>query len=154
MLITDSPQEAIPDNAIVNNGFFPAVDLAAFRDKNKIDSTITAPRLRTEVIEAMINVNQQLATFKADAIADGKATLSAVEAEQINDTSVHEYRYLRAVGCITKASLIERYRDYDSTNKGDKNADDKEESVDDLRRDAYWAIADILGKPRTDVELI
>ncbi len=153
MIIT-APKETIEDTAINNDAFFPAVDLAVLRDENRIDSTITEPRLRSQVIEAMINVNSQLKSVKDEAIENGINTLVEIEAEQVAGKSILEHRYLRAVGCLTKASLIERYRDYDSTQKGNKNADDLEENIGDLRRDAYWAIADILGEQRTNVELI
>ena len=77
-----------------------------------------------------------------------------VPAEQIAATSIHVHRYLRAVGCFAKASLTERYRDFDTTAAGNKKADQLENPIDDLRRDARWAISGILGIGRNTVELI
>ncbi|MCO1344221.1 head completion/stabilization protein [Burkholderia multivorans] len=55
---------------------------------------------------------------------------------------------------LAKATLIERYRDYDTTGDGARRADELEPQSDELRRDARWAISDIVGRPRVTVELI
>ena len=55
---------------------------------------------------------------------------------------------------MTKANLIEHYRDFDSTGDGHKAADKLELSADDLYRDARFAIRDIIGQSHTTVELI
>ena len=80
--------------------------------------------------------------------------LEQVPAEQINSQSIYLQLYLRAVYCLTKANLIERYSDFDSTAKGLKAGEVLGESVDDLRRDARFAIRDILGESHVTVELI
>jgi hypothetical protein len=49
--------------------------------------------------------------------------------------------------------LAERYRGEDATGVGIKHALIIEDPIDDLRRDAYVAIADILRKPHMMVEL-
>lgn len=55
---------------------------------------------------------------------------------------------------MTKANLIEHYRDFDATGDGHKAADKLELSADDLYRDARFAIRDIIGQSHTTVELI
>lgn len=67
---------------------------------------------------------------------------------------MHVHRYGRAIGCSAKAVLLERYRDYDTTAAGNKKSDQLDSPVDDLRRDARWAISGILGISRNTVELI
>ena len=62
--------------------------------------------------------------------------------------------YQRAVYATAKAELIERYRDFDSTDAGQRRAETMELSVDDYRRQARYAIRDILGRPRATVELL
>lgn len=152
--VTTSPVDPLEEAPITSSAFWPAVDLAAVRDQQRIDSTVTTPRLAGAIIEAIAFVNSELSAWRAARIAEGSATLDAVEAEQINDVSILVHRYLRAVGCTAKALLLERYRDFDSTARGDKKADVLEDPIDDLRRDARWAINDILGIGRTTVELI
>lgn len=64
------------------------------------------------------------------------------------------YRYKRAVNCLALANLYERYASYDSTNDGEKKMDLLKDSINELRRDARFAISDIIGKRRVDAELI
>ena len=52
------------------------------------------------------------------------------------------------------AELAERYRGLDTTGTGQGAADQQTTSADEYRRDARWSISDILGIPRTTVELI
>ena len=120
----------------------------------RIDGTITPERLRDALIEAIASVNGELSAWRSARIAEGHATLADVPAEKVANASIHVNRYQRAIGCIAKASLSERYRDFDTTAAGNKKADQLENPIDDLRRDARWAICDILGTRRTTVELI
>ncbi len=118
------------------------------------DGTVTAERLRAALIEATLSVNEELAGWKAAQLASGHDRLAAIPAPMADGKSAHEHRYLRAVYCEARASLIERYRDYDATATGDRHADALMLAVEDLRRDARWAISDIQGIARTTVELI
>ncbi|MGX2951352.1 head completion/stabilization protein [Ursidibacter sp. B-7004-1] len=52
------------------------------------------------------------------------------------------------------ANLYERYRSFDSTKEGADKAQEYENSVDDLRRDARFAIRDLLNINRWTSELI
>lgn len=145
-----APAEAV----LVNDGFFPDIDPEDLRKSQRLDGTVTYERLLHALIEAIASVNSELAAFKAAQLLAGHATLAAVPAETINDTSINVHRYNRAVFSMAKADLSERYRDYDSTNAGNIKADQMETPIDDIRRDARWAISDILGVGRNTVELI
>jgi hypothetical protein len=134
--------------------FWPSIDPEKMRESHRIDTTVAAPRLLDALVEAMATVNAELSAWRATQIAAGRATLAAVPAEQINEESIHAHRYRRAVGCMAKALLLERYRDYDTTARGDRKADVMVDPIDDLRRDARWAINDIQGRGRSTVELI
>jgi hypothetical protein len=146
---------ARPDHAqIANDGFFPDLDVAAAQSAMRQDGTVTAERLRAALIEATLSVNEELAGWKADHLASGCKSLAAIPAPTVDGKSAHEHRYLRAVYCEARASLIERYRDYDATAAGDRQAEALMQAVEDLRRDARWAISDMQGIARTTVELI
>ncbi|PJG82115.1 head completion/stabilization protein [Caviibacterium pharyngocola] len=146
--------QALNDEIIGNDGFFPAISLLNVRNAMRLDGTITNERLKMAVIEAMATVNHNLKPYK-DRIRSGNAfTLEELEDEQINGESITIQRYKRAVYCLACANLQERYRSYDSTKNGAEKAQEFENSVDDLRRDAFFAIRDILGKGRINVELI
>lgn len=146
--------DAAVETAIANDGFFPSINPVDARDAMRMDGTVTAERLRNSLIDAISSVNDELAAWKAAQNVAGHATLADVPAGTVDEISVHLHRYKRAVYAMSKANLIERYRDFDSTNSGNKKADQMENPIDDLRRDARWAISDILGIGRTTVELI
>lgn len=152
--VTTAPTTPEQEPPIANGDFWPEIDPAQIREAQRIDTTITPERLRAALIEAMAAANGELEAWRLLQVAAGHATLAAVPGTEIDDESIHVHRYRRAVGCLAKANLIERYRDYDTTARGDRKADVLADPIDDLRRDARWAISDILGVGRTTVELI
>lgn len=143
-----------PKESIVNDGFFPDVDPADMRQMMRLDGTVTNERMNHSLIESIASANRELGVWKATQIAAGYTTLAAVPAPQLAEISTLLHYYKRAVYALAKANLIERYRDFDSTNAGNQKADQLENPIDDLRRDARWAINDIIGISRTTVELI
>jgi len=147
-----------PDATVVkNDGWYVDIDLPLMRDAMRLDGTVTEPRLRQAVIAAMVAVNLALTTWKQEQTAAGIRSLEDVAAEQIDGKSVLISHYHRAVYSFAKADLIERYRDYDSTatSLNDyKTMAWLDNAPSDQRRNAHWAIADIVGKPHMTVELI
>ncbi|WP_261534333.1 head completion/stabilization protein [Burkholderia multivorans] len=147
--LAQPPHTAAPP--IANDAFYPDVSLEHARDTMRLDGSVTDARLRHEMLAAIASVNDELRTAWRDA---GFARLADVPADQLDGESVLLQHYRRAVYCLAKATLIERYRDYDTTGDGARRADDLEPQSDELRRDARWAISDIVGRPRVTVELI
>jgi hypothetical protein len=139
---------------IKNDGWWPDIDPQACRDILRIDGTVTPERLRAVLIDAIAAVNVELDAWKAEQTAAGHASLAEVPAASVDGDSVQTQRYQRAVRSTAGAHLIERYRNYDITDAGQKKADEQTPSIDELRRDARWAIADIKGKTHATVELI
>lgn len=140
------------EEQISNDGFFPSISLADFRNQARLDGTVTTPRLKDAVIEAMASVNQELDNLKQQYQAQGD--FSQIICSKINGESLMVYRYRRAVTCLALANLYERYTSYDTTNDGEKKAELLNESIDELRRDARFAISDLLKIRRVNVELI
>ncbi|EMT6384104.1 head completion/stabilization protein [Providencia rettgeri] len=107
---------------------------------------------------AIIETNRELSRFQQQEIHLGYTTLGAVPASKIThgeiDVSELVILYRRAVFSAAKANLIERYRDIDTTPNGSKKADALETNIDDLQRDAIWAIQRIKGTTHNIVELI
>ena len=99
----------------------------------------------------MASVNAELSTFKTQSKHDG---LEQITAPYINGESVLIYRYKRAVSCLALANLYERYAGYDTTNDGERKMEMLQESIDQLRRDARFAVSDMLATHRINVELI
>lgn len=134
--------------------FWPTIDLDQLRATLRIDSSVSTPRLETAAIAAVINVNRELADWRATQQAGGYATLPDVPSEHVNDVSTLVHLYHRAVEASTGAEVCERYRSYDTTSAGKPNADELTPNIDEYRRDLRWAIRDFLGLRRTTAELI
>jgi hypothetical protein len=144
-------------DAIENDGWFPDIDVSVLRDATRFDGTVTDARLAVSVVDAMLTVNLALDDWKRHQIAKGYGDLAEVPAGTINKQSQHVAHYLRAVYSMTKADLIEKYRDYDSTasSQSDKKQMEWLDTAPDLeRRNAQWAISNIIGRSHMTVELI
>lgn len=153
-LFSTSPLPEEETTIITNSQFWPDINLTALRDAVRIDGTVTVERLTHAAVNAIAAVNGDLSEWRQEQELTGATKLEDVPAEVINQKSVLMYHYLRAVYSMTKASLIERYRDFDATGDGHKEADKLELSVNDLYRDARFAIRDIIGETHTSVALI
>ena len=143
-----------PGGHINTDTFWPSIDLDALRSTLRVDASVTPARLETACISAAINLNRELKDWRVIQQAAGYSELAQVPAEQVQDVSALVHLYRRAIEAGTGAEVCERYRFYDSTNSGNKNAEELTPSIDDYRRDLRWAVRDFLGTNRTTVELI
>lgn len=146
------------DETLTSGAFWPEINTRAFRESMRVDGTVTQSRLIEALKNAMIETNRELSSFQQQEIHLGYQTLEAVPANKIThgeiDVSELVILYRRAVFSAAKANLIERYRDIDTTPNGSKKADDLALNIDDLQRDAIWAIQRIKGTTHNIVELI
>lgn len=143
------------DQTITNDGWWPDVDTAKVRDIQRLDGTVTDARLREALVTAIGSVNAELSAWRAtQEVTLAYAKLEDVPAPEIDGSSRMVHLYQRAVRCRAAAYLVERYRALDITDKGQKIADEQTPSIDELRRDARWALADIQGLTHATVELI
>lgn len=160
MALPPSPQPAAAPAAIgviENDGWFPDIFLSDMRDAMRLDGTVTDARLVQAVVDAILQVNRELADWQARQVQTGITTLADVPATRINRESRLLAQYRRAVYSTAKADLIERYRDYDSTATSltdKKSMEWLDEAPGAQRRNAQWAIADIVGRSHLTVELI
>ncbi|MGL5345411.1 head completion/stabilization protein [Plesiomonas sp.] len=144
------------DNAgvITNTPFWPDVDLEHYRQAMRNDGTVTNERLKEAALSAICETNAELALYKEQQRQRGFNNLAEIPAATIGGFSELTYWYRRAVYCRTKANLTERYPDIDTTKSGSKRADDMLQAVDDLWRDAQWAVQRLQGRSHITVELI
>ncbi len=151
-VIPPAPTGAEP--IITNDGWFPDVSPTDFRKQMRIRDTVTPERLREAVLAAMIAVGNNLLDWQLERQAEGAGTLADIPAPQLGGESRFVILYRAAIGAEAKAQLVERYRDTDLTGAGQRQVSDLDESVGELRRDSIYAVRDILGRTRTNVELI
>lgn len=152
--VAEIEQSPAAEQAVVNDGFFPNIEPAAVREAARIPTSITPARLRAAILGAIMTVEIDLRAYAAASITAGHATLAAVPAPQLDGQSVQLLRYQRAVALYTKAELIERHRDFDTTAAGGSQVDELTPSIVELRRDAQHAVRDMAGRSRTVVDLI
>ncbi|KJH82841.1 head completion/stabilization protein [Stutzerimonas stutzeri] len=139
---------------ITNDGWFPDLDGQHMRESLRLDGSITDARLEVAAVNAVIEVNRELADYQAQRQAEGHADLASVPAKQIQGESQLLHLYRRAIYCSAGAELAERYRDYSATGDGAERAEALTPTADEYRRDARWAMRSILGRVHTTVELI
>lgn len=139
-----------PSNISISNGeFFPVISLDDIRDFVRIDGAVTDVRLRQLVLEEIIDVNRLLASLvmKADTLVDLATSI-------IDGKPDTEVLYFSAVSNGVAAKVNENYRNYDSTNSGNKKAEHAFLTVEDYRRNKMWAIQQLKGENHSVVELI
>ncbi|CAI1857762.1 Phage head completion protein (GPL) [Serratia quinivorans] len=141
---------------IISNGdFWPAICPLEFTGAMRLDGTATPERQREALITAMVNVNRELQAWRLTQQEVGYLTLRNVPYDDpVDGDSPRVHNYRRAVFCIAKANITERYRDFDATAKGDRRAASLESEVDDLWRDARWAMRELQGLNHNTVALI
>lgn len=146
------------DETLTSDAFWPEINTRAFRESMRVDGTVTQSRLIEALKNAIIETNRELSSFQQQEIHLGYPNLEAVPASKITHGEIEVSElvilYRRAVFSTAKANLTERYRDIDTTPNGSKKADALEPNIDDLQRDAIWAIQRIKGTTHNIVELI
>lgn len=153
-LANQSPPAATDEPPIENDGWFPDVNPSAVRDQARLDGTVTANRLRAALLQAMAAINAELSGLQVSLVELGVSSLATRPGPSLGGNSVWLVHYQQAIVSHVQAALIEGYRDFDTTGKGDVLADALEARIDSHRRDLRWAISALLGRPRTTVELI
>lgn len=139
---------------LTNDGFWPDIEADHLRASLRMDGTVSDARLEMAAVNAVLAVNRELASLRAEYRAQGYERLQDVPAAQLQGLSGLVHLYRRAVYCTAVAELAERFRSYDATAAGNQRADDLTPSIDEYRRDARYAIRDLLGIGHTTVELI
>lgn len=139
---------------LTNDEFWPDIDANHLRDRQRLSGDVSPPRLEEAAVAAMISVNRELRPLKLRYMAQGYDTLEDVPADKIQNESELIHTYRRAIYSTASAEIAERYRTYSATNSGATKGEEEEQSADDYRRDARFAIRDLLGISRTTVEML
>jgi hypothetical protein len=150
------PAPQSPVNATVTAGdWWPEIDCGAMREALRLGDAVTHVRLVEAVRGAIITVQAELRDWTATQRAAGVETLSAVAPDEMIDGFTRlELLWIRAVRFHAAAELLEGHRDTSATNEMIVRADAELCTAGDYRKLATQAVRDILGVPRTTVELI
>ena len=142
------------DDAVPFDGFFPALSLAAARQSLRIPTDITDTRLRDALVAAMLSVAQDLFAWRVIQDITGFATLADCSDRMAGTEKRLVTLWRRAVHQLAAADLAELQRGPDSTSHGNDRAEQLDTIVGDHRRNARWAVRDMLGIGRSTIELI
>lgn len=143
-----------PPDVVAGDGWFPDVDMVAIRNVARTDPGVTEPRLEEAVRNAMSSLADELATWRGEQEALGHTALADIPAPEYGGRSRLLSLYDRAIFETVWADLTERRRDVGTTSAGHDRADALEDSETVHRRNARWAVRDIMGLPRVTAELI
>lgn len=150
-LIPSTDPTAGDSTRVANDGWYPDLDLPAFKAETGQGDVFSADRLAATLQAAMIEINASIAAWRAGQTA---ATLAEVPAASYGGVSDKVLLYTRAVFARARAELVRTTRDYDSTKDGHDRADALAATADDYQRQSVEALARLTGRPRTIVELI
>lgn len=139
------------DITLLNGGFWPTLSVATCRAETGLGSDWSADRIAAELLAVTIDVNASLSDWRSRQAA---ASLAAVPAPLYDGTSEKVILYRRAVYALVRAEQLDVTRDYDSTGKGHARADALTTTADSWRAKAQTALARLIGRPATVVELI
>jgi len=135
---------------IVNNGFFPDIDLCHFRAVMAVENRVTSEQMRQAIIDAMLPINSELKSWQENSQVQ---YLADVPSEHYGDQTRLEHLYRAALFNRARGLLLERYciesvqSDHDRIGKMDNPANE-------CFRRSRQALRSLLGTPRITVELI
>lgn len=142
------------EQTVQGNGFWPELTIADFRDQYRLDSSATNGRLAVELKAAVSDITRHLRDFQEQAETAGAEKAADVELAPWQPADELTTLYRRAVFASAYAGLLEHYLDYSATGEGDDAGTAKMEAADIHRRNARWAVSQIIGEPHSTVELI
>lgn len=162
MTASPAPPDSAPGSTVAMGPFWPEIALADVRDIMRVGgTTIPDPRLIEALRAAIVSVDEELADWKAAQLDAGYETLldvpsatMAADGSGVPTLTRLSWTWRRAVLAMATADLTETHRDLTATREGAARAEEIMPTADDHRRNATHAIRDILGVPRTAVELI
>lgn len=142
----------VKDRIVTTAAFYPDISVKDFADSIRLDGTVTESRMAFALQRAVIHVCKELKSWSMQQITSlDVATLA--EYDVLEDTN-HCFSFKDAVYNHAKASLTEHYRDYDTKRDSTARSKELDLQIDSCRRNVRNAIADIVGRAHTTVELI
>ena len=146
-LVSTPAAPASPIGTVIEaDGWFPAVDVNAVREKIRIgDGIVTHPRMVSAIEGAMLSALRALAAWRTKQVLAGAATLEDVGDTEINGKTMGVLIWERIITYYVAAELADTNRDISATDQGSIRADEERRSADDYRRMAYHAVADMLS---------
>lgn len=152
--VASPPAPASPEASVVDlgGGFWPDIDVNAFRDAVRMgDTTLPHARLVAALEGAAARLMIDLAAWQARQEAAGAATLAAVTPTlEVDGQPLAEVLFTRAARYLAAAELADTHADLTATDTAMNRAVDKRTAADDFRRMASAAVAQLTGLGAAD----
>ncbi len=142
------------DTLVGNNGFFPDISVTDLRQQYNINDRTEAAELIRIVESNLMRINDDLNKWVCQQQRKGYQALSEVPADTLGERSVHEICYLQAVSYGVKADVIRAKLDYDLSQKGDQEADEREDKAMHYSAESSRALRKLLGRGHIRVRRI
>ncbi|WP_417795912.1 head completion/stabilization protein [Terasakiella pusilla] len=143
------------DIVVTNNGFYPDLSVTDFKTAMDIGSDISLTRAKTCLQAAMIEVNESLKNWRANLPDLNSLDQWPVAADDTyGEINAKVFHYKRAIFNRARAVLIDQMRDYDTTKTGLDKAEQLSETTKLYYRQSHEALARLMDRTRTTVELI
>ncbi|MGJ8518189.1 head completion/stabilization protein [Carnimonas bestiolae] len=137
---------------IKNAPFWPDIDPEAFRSEHRITDTVTNSRVISALANAIGITNRMLREWRSK--HSQYETLGDVPEYEWLPTGGLTAQYKRAVFSEAHALILDHYLNVGATGRMNEDDDSRRDMADTHRRDARWAVNEILDRPHTTVELI
>ena len=147
-------QNTVKSQLIVNQPFWPALDLAELINQYRTPSDLPAETIATSLIQAMVIVNSRLNSYRQNQQSAGFNELESSPSEQINGQSIQLILYKRAVFCQAKAIILRDWPAIDRRSDGENLARSGEDTEDRYLQFTDEAIAHFLGRGGITVEAL
>ncbi|WP_067522414.1 head completion/stabilization protein [Endozoicomonas ascidiicola] len=139
-------QNTVESKLIINQPFWPALDLAEFINQYRTPSDLPVETVEAGLMLSMASVNSRLNSYRQQQQAAGIDALDNVPTEQINNQSIQLILYKRAVFCQAKASILRDWPSIDRRSEAENQARSSEETEDRYLEFTDEAIARFLGR--------
>lgn len=145
-----------PQGGIITCGpFWPDIALDHLRQSLRIDQVVTTERLRDVARNAVLDIMEELASWRLEQTRAGHDTLADVPARNlVDDTSDYVIRWTRAVHSVIAADLGDRQLGQSARSSGMDRVEELASDIDVHRRNVTYAVRDFLGRTRIIAEVI
>ena len=148
------PRHGFINGTVVNDGFFPDIDLLLLQKQQQLDPNLTPERLHSAVEAAVLVINADLYPWVCTKMGAGYLTLDSVPDLEFNGRSRLVGLYLQAVALRVKGDIARDKANVGMTQEALSRQTDYHDKTNDYYRQSVWACRLIKGKRMTKASFI
>lgn len=140
------------DNPIINDGFWPDINLADFQKQRQVPPDLNNELLTDALLASVAEINLSLESLKKQLMSKGYNTASDVPGAKANEQNALCAQYKKALYARAKADLIGEYTSIVSRAANSKQ--ENPETKSNLLAEAAFVIRNMKGLKRVTVAMI